>query len=267
VPGYSWVSFLTDYGLADGFVAACRGVLAGIAPQVAVIDVTHLVPPGDVRRGALVLAQVVGYLPPAVHLAVVDPGVGTERRPVAVGAGRSLLVGPDNGLLPPAADTLGGVAEAHVLANRELRLPQESGTFHGRDTFAPAAAHLAAGVPLAEVGPAIDPDGLVRLPAPVIRASGRLLETEVLTVDRFGNVQLSVGAEHLSWLSGSTRLRLRTAAGDHELPLGHTFGDVAAGALVAYLDSAGHLALAVNRGDAAALLRLRPGDVVVLEPA
>ena len=165
-----WISFTTDYGRRDGFVAACHGAIAKIAPAARVIDITHEIPPGDVARGAVVLAQTVGDLPTSVHVAVVDPGVGTARRPVALRAPGGLLVGPDNGLLIWAAEALGGVAEAVELRNPAWLAPKVTRTFHGRDIFAPVAARLAAGQPLSEAGPAIDPADLVRLPAPEVTA-------------------------------------------------------------------------------------------------
>src|SRR5918912_2339961 len=159
-----FITFLTDFGLQDDFVGTCHGVIKRIAPEVDVIDITHGIAPQQVMQGALVLANTLPYMPAGVHLAVVDPGVGGTRRPLALRdrEGR-LYVGPDNGLLLPAADRFGGVAAAHELANPEYALPQVSRTFHGRDLFSPAAAHLALGVSLGELGPPIDPDALVRL--------------------------------------------------------------------------------------------------------
>src|SRR5690348_17007479 len=156
VTHFRYLSFLTDYGLEDGFVAACHGVSARIAPHADIIDVTHLIPPGDVRRGAAVMAQTVPYLPPAVHVAVVDPGVGTARRGIAVQAGDSILVGPDNGLLSWAIDALGGAERAFQLTNGDLWLHPVSPTFHGRDIFMPVGAHLAAGTDLPSAGDEID---------------------------------------------------------------------------------------------------------------
>ncbi|HMA46472.1 MAG TPA: SAM-dependent chlorinase/fluorinase, partial [Frankiaceae bacterium] len=234
---FACLSFLTDYGLEDGFVAACHGVIAARAPDVRIIDVTHLVPPGDVRRGAVVLAQVVPYLPPAVHLAVVDPGVGTPRRAVVVTTGRGVLVGPDNGLLLDAAGALGGPRAAY-----RIRGPDPvSRTFHGRDVFAPAAAALARGVEPAALGPPVDPAGLVRLPPPVRRLVADTVEAEVLLVDRFGNVQLAADPALLArlGLTPGARLRLAVGAAAHDLPYRGTFGDVGVGELVAYVDSAG----------------------------
>src|ERR671929_935574 len=155
------ITFLTDFGLEDDFVGTCHGVIARIAPEVRVIDITHGIRPGRVLQGALMLANTLAYMPIGVHLAVVDPGVGGSRRPLALrdGEGR-LYVGPDNGLLVTAAEAGGGVAEAHELANPAYALERVSRTFHGRDLFAPAAAHLALGVPAAELGPPLDPEVL-----------------------------------------------------------------------------------------------------------
>jgi S-adenosylmethionine hydrolase len=259
---YGWVSFTTDYGTADGFVAAVKGVLAGIAPGARVIDVTHQVPPQDVRRGAAVLAQTVPWLPPAVHLAVVDPGVGTDRRGIAVVAGRGVLVGPDNGLLLPAADALGGVTAAYELTEPAYRLPRVSATFHGRDVFAPAAAHLCTGLDPARLGP---PAGeLVRLPAPTVHTRPGELRAEVLSVDGFGNVQLAATASDLAELAGPTGAVRVGGRADAPARVGRTFGDVPAGELVVLADSAGYVAVAVNRGNAAARIGVEPGDEVTV---
>ena len=192
VTRFRYLSFLTDYGLEDGFVAACHGVGARIAPHADIIDVTHLIPAGDVRRGAAVLAQTVPFLPPAVHVAVVDPGVGTARRGVAVAAGDSVFVGPDNGLLSWAVTAAGGAARAFSLTNAKLWLSQVTPTFHGRDIFMPVAAHLAADTELAATGEEIDVGDLVMLPTPERLVHDGTAEGEVLTVDRFGNVQLTI---------------------------------------------------------------------------
>ncbi|MDM4723139.1 S-adenosyl-L-methionine hydrolase [Micromonospora sp. WMMA1363] len=249
-----WISFTTDYGLDDGFVAACHGVLARLAPAARVIDVTHLVPPGDVRRGAAVLAQTVPSLPVGIHLAVVDPGVGTARRGIALAAGNGMLVGPDNGLLLDAAAALGGVRAAVRLTNPDWLGPRVSATFHGRDVFAPVAARLALGAPLADAGPAVEPDTLVRLPAPLVRPEADGFTAEVLTVDQFGNVQLAAPAALLRPLPAAVRV------GDRAAVRGRTFGDVPPGGLVVHVDSAGLIAIAVNGGRAADLLAVRPGD-------
>ncbi|WP_308259343.1 SAM-dependent chlorinase/fluorinase [Pseudonocardia sp. H11422] len=261
-----WISFTTDYGLDDGFVAACKGVIARIAPAARVIDISHTVPPQDVRRGATVLAQTVPYLPEAVHLAVVDPGVGTARRGLALVAPDGVLVGPDNGLLIPAAEALGGVRAAYELTDPGYRLPTVSATFHGRDVFAPAAAHLALGLGAAKLGPALDTTTLHRLPAPVTTCSTGRLQTEVLSVDRFGNLQLAAGAADLAaaGLHSPAHLTLHTGTTTVDLELATTFGDVPEGAVVAFVDSAGLVAVAVNGGAAARDLHLGPGACVDL---
>lgn len=259
----SCLTFLTDFGLEDGFVAACHGVAARIAPGLRVIDVTHLVPPGDVRRGAAVLAQVVLSMPPAVHVAVVDPGVGTARRAVAISAGDAVLVGPDNGLLSWAANALGGGSSpsAFVLTNSQLWNKPVSPTFHGRDIFMPVAAHLATGTELAQVGTRIDVADLVTLSAPTARMLEGEAEGEVLSVDRFGNVQLSipsVAAAELGITIGSW-MTIRYNRREISAPYMLTFGAAAPGELIAFTDSAGLISLAVSSGSAAERLSLPPG--------
>ncbi|GLY94747.1 SAM-dependent chlorinase/fluorinase [Actinoplanes sp. NBRC 103695] len=254
---YEWISLTTDYGTFDGFVAACHGSIARIAPDVRVIDITHHVPPADVTRGAHVLAQTAPYLPESVHCAVVDPGVGTDRRGIAIATPGGILVGPDNGLLVPAAEALGGIDTVVELSNKDWFLGDLSRTFHGRDLFAPAAARIALGAELAEGGPPVDADTLVRLPAPVVSVGDGYFEAEVLTVDRFGNVQLAatggvldrVGQELV--LNGGVRARR-----------GATFADVDPGDLLVYEDSAGQVAVAVNNGRAVVVLSVTPGDLV-----
>jgi len=263
---YDCLSFLTDYGLDDGFVAACHGVATTIAPTVRIIDITHLVPPGDVRRGAAVLAQTMPYLPRGVHVAVVDPGVGTARRGVAVAVGESILVGPDNGLLSWAVLRAGGATSAHQLTNGELWLHPLSQTFHGRDIFMPVAAHLAAGTELSAVGSQIDVADLVMLPAPTSRVSDGEAEGEVMSVDRFGNVQLSITASDADRLGIGFGSSLVVRCGRRQLtvPYLETFAAVAPGEIVAFTDSAGLISIAVNAGDAAQQLGLPPGAHVRL---
>src|SRR3954470_21108695 len=194
---YRYITFLTDFGLQDDFVGVCHGVIARIAPDATVLDITHGIPPQAILQGAYVLANTGPYMPTAVHLAVIDPEVGGDRRAVAIRTrdGRA-FVGPDNGLLIPAA-AAAGIEAAHELTDERYRLQRVSRTFHARDIFAPAAAHLAAGVDLAELGAPLDPATLVRLPIPEPEVdAGRLCAT-VLAVDRFGNVQLNVRREHV----------------------------------------------------------------------
>ncbi|MGI5244620.1 SAM hydrolase/SAM-dependent halogenase family protein [Dactylosporangium sp. CA-139066] len=253
----STISFTTDYGLSDGFVAACHGTIARLAPQARIIDVTHLIPPGDIRRAAAVLAQTAPSLPPpSVHLAVVDPGVGTERRPIALATHNGFLVGPDNGLLIPAAESLGGITTAVHLTNEEWFAPTVSATFHGRDIFAPVAARLATGASLLAAGDPID--DVVRLPPPYVEQTPGRLIAEVLTIDHFGNVQLAATPDLLP--PDALALTVESVAAARTT----TFGDAPPGALVLLTDSAGYLAIAVNGGSAAALLSLTPGDRVTI---
>ena len=261
---FRYLSFLTDYGLEDGFVAACHGVGARIAPHADIIDVTHLIPPGDIRRGAAVLAQTLPYLPPAVHVAVVDPGVGTARRGIAVAAGDSVFIGPDNGLLSWAVTAAGGAARAFSLTNSELWLSQVTATFHGRDIFMPVAAHLAADAELAAAGEEIDVGDLVTLPAPVRLVRDGTAEGEVLTVDRFGNVQLTITGADAAEIGAKAGGTVLVHCGHRPLILRYRemFGAVATGELVAYPDSAGLVSIAVNGGNAAQRLGLAPGALV-----
>lgn len=253
---YDWITFTTDYGLSDGFAGVLHGMVARIAPQVRVIDVTHLLEPGDVRRGATIMAQTIPHMPAAVHVGVVDQGVGTGRRALAIETPGGLLVGPDNGLLPPAAQALGGVIRVVDLTNTAWFADEVSATFHGRDIFAPVAARLALGDDLAGAGPTVDPATLVRLPAPLVEIGDGWIEAEVLMVDRFGNVQLAASGDVLSGLPDNLIVR-----GLHAVRRA-TFGDVAVGRLIAYTDSAGHMALAINGGRAVVALSTHAGDVL-----
>jgi S-adenosylmethionine hydrolase len=267
MPPFHCLTFLTDYGLEDAFVAVCHGVAARIAPELRIIDITHLIPPGDIKRGAVVLAQAVPHFPPAVHVAVVDPGVGTARRAVAVEAGGSLFVGPDNGLLAEAVGMAGGATRAVELTNQALWREAVTATFHGRDIFMPAAAWLATSVPLAQAGDPIDPGSLVTLPRPESRVTSGEAHAEVVTVDRFGNVQLSLtgtAAIEAGFVPGVI-ITLAWAEEQITVPFATTFGDVDPGGLVCYRDSSGLIAVAVAGGDAARLLGLRTGTKVTLK--
>jgi S-adenosyl-L-methionine hydrolase (adenosine-forming) len=262
------ITFLTDFGLQDDFVGTCHGVMATIAPDVRVIDVTHGVRPGHVLQGALALANTLPYMPAGVHLAVVDPGVGSSRRALALRDREGRLhVGPDNGLLLPATERFGGVAEVHELANAEYSLQPVSRTFHGRDLFAPAAAHLAAGVALAELGPPLDPDELVRLDLPQPEVGQNRIRAVAVVIDRFGNVALNVRREHLTHaeLAAGTRVELTCRGERFYAVSARTFADAAGGSLILYEDSYGSLALAVSRGSAAQLLRVEEGAEIVLD--
>jgi S-adenosylmethionine hydrolase len=262
--GYEWITFTSDYGLEDPFVGVCHGVMARVAPGVRVIDVTHAVGAQDVRHGAWVLAQAVPYLPRAVHLAVVDPGVGTGRGMVAVEAGGQVLVGPDNGLLVWAAEALGGVERVHELQNPAYRLEPVSRTFHGRDVFAPAAAHLAAGVEPGELGPALDPGRLVRLERAAARVDGGRMRASVVAVDHFGNLALDLRRGDLERVGVAVGdpVEVRVGGRAHRVVVAETFASVPAGDLVLHEDSFGSLAVAVNLGRAAERLGAGPGDLV-----
>jgi S-adenosylmethionine hydrolase len=262
-----FVTFLTDFGLQDDFVGTCHGVVKRIAPEAEIIDLTHGIEPGAILQGALVLANALPYMPAGIHLAVVDPGVGGTRRPLALrdAEGRH-HVGPDNGLLLPAVDRFGGVAAAHELANPEFSLQPVSRTFHGRDLFAPAAAHLARGVGLDELGPPIDPGELVRLDLPEPRIGHSRIHATVLGIDRFGNVALNLTREHLdeAGVVPGTRVELASHGDRYYAVRARTFADASPGDLILYEDSYRNLAVAVSRGSAADLLRTREGSELLI---
>jgi S-adenosyl-L-methionine hydrolase (adenosine-forming) len=261
-----FVSLLTDFGLRDPSAAICRGVVLGIAPDAEIVDISHEVRKYAIRDGALLLWCALPYLPIGAHVAVVDPGVGTARRPIALAVARGdHLVGPDNGLLLMAADKLGGATAAVELQNPAYRLPVVSSSFHGRDIFAPAAAHLALGVRLDRLGPPIDPATLVRLPIPEPQVTAGALETHVVYVDTFGNVKLTALAPALREALGDLpfgihlEIELRPAGASPRrmsATWAQTFGAVEPGAPLLYEDSYSRLCLAVNQGDAATTLGL-----------
>jgi S-adenosylmethionine hydrolase len=272
VTRFDTVSFLTDYGTADEFVGVVKSVIRDLAPHVGVVDLTHEIPPFDVRAGSLALARCIGYVPSGVVLAVVDPGVATDRRAVAieVAGGAGVLIGPDNGLLAPAVAMAGGAERAVELTNREYRLEAAGATFAGRDVFAPAAAHVCNGVPISELGPGIDPVLLLPATVPLPREEGEAMIAEVLWVDRFGNAQLNVGPDDLPATWGSA-LQLRI--GNPADPSGGavrrairatSFAELAGGAVGLVLDSYGMLAVAMDRRSAADELGLAAGDQVAI---
>src|SRR5215208_8492017 len=236
-----------------------------IAPDAEIIDITHGVPPQQVLQGALILRNTLPYMPEGVHLAVVDPGVGSHRRALAIRSGDGrILVGPDNGLLLPSADALGGVAEVHELANPAYALDSVSRTFHGRDLFAPAAAHLALGVELAELGPPVDPQALVRLDVPEPEVGQNRIRAVVLYVDHFGNVQLNLRREHLEQaavLPGVT-VELEIALDRYYAVAARTFADARPGDIILYEDAYGNVAIAISGGSAAAMFGVGAGQEV-----
>lgn len=276
--------FLSDYGLEDEFVGVVKAVVRAIAPHVTVGDVTHQIPPHDTRAGALALARSMQYLSlvPAVVLAVVDPGVGSDRRAVAVEAGppagdrngdgdgdnegpTALLVGPDNGLLASAVAMVGGARRAVSLTNGDYHLPAPGPTFAGRDIFAPAAAHLCTGVDLAELGDVVDPITLLPGVLPISRQEEGAVVAEVLWVDRFGNAQLNVDPGDLLLMDDP----LVVVSGDKTRTAvrARTYADLRAGQVGLVTDSYGLVSIALDRRSAAEELRIHAGDAVTIRPA
>jgi S-adenosylmethionine hydrolase len=263
------VTLLTDFGLRDPSAAICKAVVLGICPEAEVIDLAHDVRKYAIGEGALALWSALPWVPVGTHMAVVDPGVGTGRRPVALRVGRGdTLIGPDNGLLVPAAERLGGIVEARELAEPAYRLPAVSATFHGRDVFAPAAAHLAAGVAFPSLGPALDPASLVPSPLPAPRVVEGGLATEIVYVDTFGNAKLSaLTAELVAALGSPAGRRFGVTLGDgrvHVIPWSPTFGERRPGEPLLYEDSYGRVCIGVNQGNAAEALALVGGLEVTL---
>jgi S-adenosyl-L-methionine hydrolase (adenosine-forming) len=263
------VTLLTDYGREDDFVGVCHAVIARIAPEARVIDLTHGVARHDVRDGALVLRNTLPYLPVGVHVAIVDPQVGTERRAVALRTedGR-LFVGPDNGVLSLAWQTAGGVVDAVDVTRSPHRLEPVSATFHGRDVFCPVAAHLAKGDELAEAGEPLDPDELQTIELPKARTEGDNLLAHVLSVDRYGNASLNVGHDDLAGTGIRLGGRVEILSGTEHFhaKVAQTFADVRPGDIIVYEDSYRALSIAINRGDAAATLQLAPNSEVRITP-
>ncbi len=271
------IGFLTDFGL-DAAAATCRAVMLSKCPDAQIVDVAHTIRKYAIRDGAFLLRFALPYFPVGVHVGVVDPGVGTARRPVAIRATRGdVLIGPDNGLLLPAADALGGVEEARVLENRDLWLPVTSSTFHGRDIFSPVAGHLSAGsATFDSVGPVLPATDLVRLPEPVAVARPGELETVVTYVDTFGNLRLAGERMELDsafdGLGDGDVLQVEFGGSNGDAPLREpvrfatTFGGVPVGEALIYLDALGNIALADNQGNIAARLGVGPDRAVRIVP-
>lgn len=262
---YDTVSFLSDYGRGDEFVGIVHSILRSTAPGVAVIDITHDIAPHDVRAGGLALARSAQYLCPGVVLAVVDPGVGTDRRGVAieVGDGQSVLVGPDNGVLAPAVSMVGGATRAVSLTNTEFHLPAPGPTFDGRDVFAPVAAALCTGTDLTELGDPVDPSSLVPGLIPVMREEDGALVCDVLWVDRFGNCQLNIDPDDVEdW---GDRIGLRVDGQLRVARRADAYARIKEGEVGLVVDSYGLLTVAVDRRSAHVELGLGPGQEVRLE--
>ena len=263
-----FVSLTSDWGVRDPSPAICHGVVLGIAPDAQIVDISHEVEKYNIRHGALMLWCALPFLPVGAHVCVVDPGVGTARRPIAIETGRGdYLVGPDNGVLLPGAERIGGIVRAHELQNPAYRLPVLSSTFHGRDLFTPAAAHLALGVPLESFGPPIDPQQLEALDWPSAVVRDGELETSIIYRDTFGNVKLSgLTADLRQALSGlEYGEQLDVEAGDASVtPMtwARTFGQVGKSEFLVYEDSYGRLCMAQSQGDAVTALGLDDESVI-----
>jgi S-adenosylmethionine hydrolase len=259
---YDYITFLSDFGQQDDFVGVCRGVIKRIARDVQIIDISHGVAPQAIMHGALLLARAMPYMPPGINLAIVDPGVGRGRRALAIRtADERVFIGPDNGLLMLAADA-SSVESVRDLTNPRYRLERVSRTFHARDIFAPAAAYLATGVSFEDLGDEVDPATLVRieLPKPTVTAN-RLVAT-VLAVDRFGNLQLNLGAEDIAAaeLEPKDRVELLAASNSYYAIVAETFADAKRGDLIVYEDAYGAWSIAISGGNASNLLAAGPGD-------
>ncbi len=268
-PRFDTISFLSDYGTTDEFVGVVKSVIRSIAPETTVVDITHDVRPYDLKGGALTLARSVQYLCPGVVLAVVDPGVGTRRRAVAieVGGGQSYLVGPDNGLLASAVGLVGGATGAVELTATEYQLAAPGPTFAGRDVFGPAAAHLCAGVPLDELGPRVDPAELVPGIVPLPRDEDGAIVGEILWVDRYGNCQLNVDPEAVEAWGERVELRwTKPRPGSRTAQRVAAYGDLKPSQVGLIVDSYGLLAVSVPRGSAADTLGIVAGDELTLAP-
>jgi S-adenosylmethionine hydrolase len=263
------ITFLSDYGYEDEFAGVCRAVIAQIVPGAPIIDLTHGIPRQDVRQGAIVLANALPSCPPGVHLAIIDPGVGSDRRAVAVETDEGrLLVGPDNGLLSRALDRLGGPRAAVELSRSPFRLEPVSATFHGRDLFAPVAAHLSLGARLEEAGEAVDPGSLTTLDLPSPEIGADRVVAHAIHVDGYGNVTLDLDGSMLAGgpLREGEPVRVDAPDGRFEAVWARTFADVPPGELLLFEDSSRAMALAVSGGSAAGLLDLEPGREVTLGP-
>ncbi len=262
------ISLLTDFGYADGYVGVMKGIIASIAPEVLIIDITHGIQPQSIAGAALVLWGSYRYFPHGtVHCVVVDPTVGTKRRPIAVQTSRYIFVGPDNGVLSWAFDEDGVKLAVHI-TNRQFMLSSLSQTFHGRDVFAPVAAHIAAGVELKELGEEVPPDELMRLPQLAAKQCGRGLVAEIIHIDSFGNAITNLRMEQFErWVREFSNGGWRARIGNVEFgELSRAYADVPVGKPLIIFGSYGLLEVAVNCGNAAKELNIAVGDELVIEP-
>jgi S-adenosyl-L-methionine hydrolase (adenosine-forming) len=255
------VSFLTDFGTADTSVGQCKAVVASITPKAVVVDISHAVPHFDIETGSWMLESAVRHFPPCVHVAVVDPGVGTARRPIGISCGRGdVIIGPDNGLLLRAAESVGGITGAVELVVPEFRHHPVSNTFHARDIFCPAGAHVAHGVGMHLLGPNIDLASLVRLPETTSKRDGDTIYTTVIGVNEFGSLALAADGEMLSAIGATSMVSATIGGQTLEARVVDTFGDSQIGDSVILVDSYGRLCLAINQRSLASSLRLSRGD-------
>lgn len=265
---YKSISFLTDFGLSEECAAVCKGVIFSILPGVRVIDITHMIPPFDVRKGAFVLSQAVKWIDANAHLAIVDPGVGSKRRALILETKKGYLVGPDNGLLIPAAVNLGGIKKAVEIQNNEYFLPEVSTTFHGRDIFSPVTAHLLTGVPVDELGPEIETHELSPAPWNEPRLEGDKLLLEIIDIDNFGSVRLNYymdkQVEGFSIKAGDS-VHILIDEKEFELELVNSYSDLAEDKTGLIYDSTGCLTIFTNKGSAASKLKLPPGGNLIIK--
>ncbi len=262
------VSFLSDYGQVDEFVGVCKAVMLGLEPSLTILDVTHDIPAHDIRAGGLALVRAVQYLPDGIVLAVVDPGVGTERRCVAVETESGIFLGPDNGLLAPAVAMVGGARRVVSLTNDEYQLEAPGPTFAGRDVLAPAAGFLARGVELDELGEPVDPAGLTPGLIPLPTVEDGTLIGEVWWVDRYGNCQLNIGPDELSSLGArpGDSFELRLPGGARQARWVRTYADAKPSELALVVDSYGLVSVALDRKSAASECGLDAGAAVTIVP-
>ncbi|HVA91699.1 MAG TPA: SAM-dependent chlorinase/fluorinase [Chloroflexota bacterium] len=262
------ISFLSDFGLTDTSVGQCKAVIAGISPKAAVIDITHAIPHYDITTGAWLLHHAVPHFPPCLHVAVVDPGVGTPRRAIAIECERGdVLIGPDNGLLLPAAEILGGITSVVELVDPQFRHHPVSNTFHGRDIFSPAAAHLIHGVTLHLLGPRIDPGGLVSLDHQAATVTSGVIHTGVASINEFGSLALTAPADLLADIGSPSRVHFEVNGASHDAQTVSTFGEAPVGGALLLVDSYGYLCLAINQESLAGRLGLARTDhpIVTIE--
>lgn len=261
------ITFTSDFGTSEEWVGVVKGVILSINPQARILDISHDIPPFDIGKGAFVLAAALPQLPVGVHLAVVDPGVGTRRLAVALSCGRGdFLVGPDNGLLVPAAERLEGITRAYFLEDSDFFRKPVHPTFHARDIFAPVAAHLSLGVDPSEMGAAMDVEDLVPAPWGKAKEGKGAVYAMVIDIDRFGSLRLNAYPEQVRALGWKLGDGVLLGIGEEEITasLVSTFGDVEAGGVLLFEDSSGVLAAGVSGGSLAARTGSRPGDTVII---